>query len=94
MSEDAEKELASGSIRDESHDDTHHCPASIVHLALLHWREETFTVVVLNHHLWFFGEHIVLTILVGCDSHFTVKKCYYVSIYAFLRFCQGFWTVC
>ena len=69
MSEDAEKELACDGIREEPRDNTHHSPASIVHLSLLHRREETLTVVVLHNHLGFFSEQIVLTILVCGDSH-------------------------
>ena len=69
MSEDAKKELASDGIREEPRDDSHHCPASIIHLALLHWREETLTVVVLHYHLGFFGKQVVLPKLISCYSH-------------------------
>ena len=69
MSEDAEKELACDGIREEPRDDSHHSPASIIHLTVLHGGEETLTIVVLYYHLGFFGEQIVLTEFVGCNSH-------------------------
>ena len=69
MSEDAEKELASDGIREEPRDHSHHRPASIIHLALLHWREETLTVVVLHNHLGFFSEQVVLSVLICGDGH-------------------------
>ena len=69
MSEDAEKELASDCIRDETRDNTHHCPASIIHFTLLHWREETLTVIVLHNHLGFFSEQVVLSVLICGDGH-------------------------
>ena len=69
MSEDAEKELACDGIREEPRDNTHHCPASIIHLALLHGREETLAVVVLHNHLGFFSEQVVLSVLICGDGH-------------------------
>ena len=69
MSEDAKKELASDGIREEPRDDSHHCPASIIHLTVLHGGEETLTIVVLYYHLGFLGEQIILSILVRCNSH-------------------------
>ena len=74
MSEDAEKELASDGIREEPRDDSHHCPASIIHLTLLHWREETLAVVVLHYHLRFFGEQVVLPVFIRGDSHWFCKE--------------------
>ena len=69
MSEDAEKELACDGIREEPRDNAHHCPASIIHLTLLHGGEETLTVIVLNYHLGFFSEQVVLSVLIGGDGH-------------------------
>ena len=69
MSEDAEKELACDGIREEPRDNAHHCPASIIHLAVLHWREETLAVVVLHNHLGFFSEQVVLSVLICGDGH-------------------------
>ena len=69
MSEDAKKELASDGIREEPRDDSHHCPASIIHLTLLHGREQTLAVVVFYHHGRFFGEQILLSELVSRDGH-------------------------
>ena len=69
MSEDAEKELARDGIREEPRDDSHHCPASIIHLTLLHGGEETLTVVVLHYHLGFFSEQVVLSVLICGDGH-------------------------
>ena len=74
MSEDAKKELASDGIREESRDDSHHCPASIIHLTILHGGEETLTVVVLHYHLGFFGKQIVLPELICCNSHVVCKE--------------------
>ena len=69
MSENAEKELTSDGIREEPRDDSHHSPASIIHLTLLHGREETLTVVVLHYDLGFFSEQVVLSVLICGDGH-------------------------
>ena len=69
MSEDAKKELASDGIREEPRDDSHHCPASIIHLTVLHGGEETLAIVVLHYHLGFLGEQVVLPELISCYSH-------------------------
>ena len=90
MSEDAEKELASDGIREEPRDDSHHCPASIIHLTLLHWGEETLTVVVLHYHLRFFSEQVVLTILICGDSHVFCNEILQKYI-AIVKFCQDLW---
>jgi len=69
VSEDTEEQFARDSIGSESHDDTHHRPATIIHFTLLHGREQTFTVVLFYYHRRFFGKHILLAELVGGDSH-------------------------
>ena len=69
MSEDAEKELACDGIGQSTRDDTHHCPASIIHLLVLHWGEESLTIVVLHYHLRFFSEQVVLSVLICGDGH-------------------------
>ena len=88
MSEDAEKELACDGIREEPRDDSHHCPASIIHLTLLHGGEETLAVVVLHNHLGFFSEQVVLTILICGDSHVFCNEILQKYI-AIVKFCQA-----
>ena len=75
-SENAEEKFTCDSIREESRDHSHHCPASVIHFTVLHGGEETFTVVVFHHHLGFFGKQIVLTELVCCDCHGFVTNLY------------------
>ena len=69
MSEDAKKEIASDGIGQSTRDDAHHCPTSIIHLTLLHGREETLTIVVLHYHLGFLSKKIILSKLICGDSH-------------------------
>ena len=88
MSEDAEKELACDGIREEPRDDSHHCPASIIHLTLLHGGEETLTVVVLNYHLGFFGEQVVLSVLICGDGHVLCNEILQKYI-AIVKVCQA-----
>jgi len=71
VSEDTKEEFAVDGIGDEAHNNTHHCPTTIVHFTLLHWGEETLAVVLFHNHLRFFGEHILLAIFVSCYSHVT-----------------------
>ena len=88
MSEDAKKELASDGIREEPRDDSHHCPASIIHFAILHWREETLTVVVLHYHLGFLGEQVVLSVLICGDGHVFCNEILQKYI-AIVKVCQA-----
>ncbi len=68
-SEDAEEELTSSSIRDETRDDTHHCPATVIGLCILLWGLKTLTIVTFDNHLGFFGKHILLPILISGYGH-------------------------
>ena len=88
MSEDAEKELASDGIREEPRDNTHHCPASIIHFTLLHGREETLTVVVLHYHLRFLGEQVVLSVLICGYGHVFCNEILQKYI-AIVKVCQA-----
>ena len=88
MSEDTEEQFASDGIREEPRDDSHHCPASIIHLALLHGGEKTPTVVVLHYHRRFFGKQIVLTKLVCGDGHVFCNEILQKYI-ANVKSCQG-----
>jgi hypothetical protein len=68
-SEDAEEEVTSEGIGDETRNDSHHCPASIIGLCVLLRRFKTLTVVGFYYHLGFFGEQILLTKFVRRYSH-------------------------
>lgn len=69
MSENAKKEFTVDGIGDEPQNETHHSPASIIHLFLLPWREETLAVVIFYNHLGLHCPHVLLSMLVGCDGH-------------------------
>ena len=88
MSEDTKEELAVDGIGNEAHDDTHHRPASIIHLFLLPGREETLTVVVLHYHLRFLGEQVVLSVLICGYGHVFCNEILQKYI-AIVKVCQA-----
>ena len=68
-SEDTEEEFTSDCIGDESRDDTHHSPATIVGLCVLLGRLQTLAVVLFYNHLGFFSKEILLPELISRYSH-------------------------
>jgi hypothetical protein len=68
-SEDTEEEVASEGIGDETRNDSHHSPTTIIGLSILLWGFKTLTVVGFYYHLGFFGEQILLTKFVRRYSH-------------------------
>ena len=92
MSEDTKEELAVDDIGNEAHDNTHHRPASIIHLLLLPGGEETLLIVVFNDHGWFNRPHILLSLLVCSDGHFYFCKDLQHNYIGKIKPCQGVLT--
>jgi len=89
VSEDSEKQFASGEVRDSTEDDAHHCPATIVHLGHLHRGTQTLAVVLLVDHLGLFCPHVVLTKFVG-GNHFFCKLLLLRKYICFLKVLSRF----
>ena len=79
-SEDSKEQFTSNQVRKQPTNNTHHRPASVVHLSILLRWEQTLTIVVLYYDLRFFCKDVLLSVLVRGGSHGCYVKKYYKSI--------------